>query len=39
VDLRSFTGGRGSYVATHDHYDVMPSNLADKLRRAVKEPG
>ena len=35
VDLRSFTGGRGTFAATHDHYDVMPSQLAEKLRRSV----
>jgi elongation factor G len=31
VDLRSMTGGRGSFVAVHDHYDVLPSHLATKL--------
>ena len=24
VDLRSMTGGRGSFEAVHDHYDVLP---------------
>ncbi len=31
VDLRSMTGGRGSFVAAHDHYDVLPTHLANKL--------
>jgi elongation factor G len=31
VDLRSMTGGRGSFHAVHDHYDVLPSHLASKL--------
>jgi elongation factor G len=31
VDLRSLTGGRGTFTATHDHYDPMPPNLVEKL--------
>ncbi|MDO8105992.1 elongation factor G [Isoptericola sp. b441] len=31
LDLRSLTGGRGSFTAAHDHYDVLPSHLVDKL--------
>ena len=31
VDLRSMTGGRGSFEAVHDHYDVLPSHLTSKL--------
>ncbi len=27
IDLRSMTGGRGRFRATHDHYDVLPPNL------------
>jgi elongation factor G len=27
VELRSMTGGRGRFDATHDHYDVLPSHL------------
>jgi len=34
VDLRSLTGGRGSFRAEHDHYDVLPSNLAERLAKA-----
>ncbi len=32
VDLRSLTGGRGHFVATHSHHDAVPAHLADKLR-------
>lgn len=34
VDLRSLTGGRGRFEAEHDHYDVVPSNLVDRLAKA-----
>jgi len=33
IDLRSLTGGRGRFHARHHHYDVMPQNLWDKVRR------
>jgi elongation factor G len=33
IDLRSVTGGRGQFRLTHDHYDVMPSHLAEAVRR------
>ncbi|MHB8440277.1 MAG: elongation factor G, partial [Acidimicrobiales bacterium] len=33
VDLRSITGGRGRFHAEHDHYDVVPPNLVDKLAK------
>ncbi len=29
--LRSLTGGRGRFTATHSHYDPAPPNLADKI--------
>ena len=32
VELRSMTGGRGRFVAAHDHYDVLPSHLVDVAR-------
>lgn len=32
VDLRSMTGGRGRFVAVHDHYDPVPSHLVEKVR-------
>jgi len=31
IDLRSLTGGRGRFSATHDHYDVLPAHLVDRL--------
>lgn len=31
VDLRSLTGGRGSFIADHHHYDILPTHLANKL--------
>jgi elongation factor G len=33
IDLRSLTGGRGRFKAHHDHYELMPPNLWDKVRR------
>lgn len=30
-DLRSITGGRGSFTATFSHYDPVPSHIADKV--------
>jgi elongation factor G len=33
IDLRSLTGGRGRFKARHSHYEVMPSNFWDKVRR------
>jgi len=36
IDLRSMSGGRGSFSARHDHYDVVPSNLVDKLVAAAR---
>jgi len=38
IDLRSLTGGRGSFTVEHDHYDVMPAPAAEKLRREVNGP-
>jgi elongation factor G len=37
IELRSLTGGRGRFVAAHDHYDVVPSHLVDAIRREVRE--
>ncbi|MGH9103991.1 MAG: elongation factor G, partial [Acidimicrobiales bacterium] len=31
VDLRSLTAGRGRFSMVHDHYDVLPSHLADRV--------
>ncbi len=37
IDLRSLTGGRGRFAVAHDHYDVLPSHLIDKIRKDVHE--
>jgi elongation factor G len=37
VELRSLTGGRGVFSATHDHYDVLPAHLVDKVRREARD--
>jgi elongation factor G len=34
IDLRSLTGGRGRFRAEHDHYDVVPPNLVDRMVKA-----
>lgn len=31
IELRSLSGGRGRFTAEHDHYDPVPSHLADKV--------
>jgi elongation factor G len=37
IDLRSITGGRGRFRAQHDHYDVLPAHLVDKVAKAHSE--
>ncbi|MBV8983981.1 MAG: elongation factor G [Acidimicrobiia bacterium] len=37
IDLRSLTGGRGRFKVQHDHYDLMPSHLVDKVAKAREE--
>jgi elongation factor G len=37
IDLRSLTGGRGRFEVRHDHYDVMPAHLVDKVAKASAE--
>ena len=37
VDLRSLTGGRGRFTAAHDHYEVMPPNLVERLAKAKSD--
>ncbi len=36
VDLRSVTGGRGSFTVSHDHYDVAPSNMWASVARPAR---
>ena len=35
IDLRSLTGGRGRFRAGHDHYDVLPAHLVDRMTAAA----
>jgi elongation factor G len=37
IDLRSMTGGRGRFTATHSHYDPVPSHMIGKIRAAAEE--
>jgi elongation factor G len=37
IELRSLTGGRGRFHAEHDHYDVLPANLVDSVKRDVHD--
>jgi len=39
LDLRSMTGGRGTFQAVHDHYDVLPSHLTDRLKQTPTTNG
>jgi elongation factor G len=36
IDLRSLTHGWGSFSATVDHYQEMPSHLVDRALAAAK---
>ncbi len=36
IDLRSMTGGRGRFLVSHDHYDVLPGHLVDKAAMTLK---
>jgi len=31
------TGGRGHFTSEHSHYDIAPPNLAEKVRRSVRD--
>ena len=35
IDLRSMTHGRGTFSATHSHYDPVPAHVADKITAAA----
>ncbi len=37
TELRAFTGGRGTFSATLDHYEDVPSHLAEKIVEAHKK--
>jgi elongation factor G len=34
IDLRSLTQGWGTFSASHDHYEELPSHLTDRLEKA-----
>jgi elongation factor G len=33
IDLRSITGGRGHFSVRHDHYDLLPGHLVDRVAK------
>ena len=33
------TGGRGTFVAVHDHYDLLPSHLTEKIKKSASGNG
>ena len=35
IDLRSLTGGRGRFTVSHDHYDLLPQHLLDRVAKAA----
>jgi elongation factor G len=37
IDLRSLTGGRGRFTLQHNHYDLLPSHLVDRVTKAMAE--
>jgi elongation factor G len=39
IDLRSFSGGSGSFEVEHHGYQPLPANLVEKVRQAADESG
>jgi elongation factor G len=39
VELRSMTGGRGTFSAVHDHYELLPAHLTDKVKQSAAGNG
>ena len=37
IDLRSLTQGWGTFTASHDHYELLPSHLVDKVAQEVSD--
>jgi elongation factor G len=38
ADLRSLTGGRGRFTISHDHDEVVPANLVDRIAAEALAP-
>ncbi len=38
TELRSLTGGEGSYSQSHDHYDAVPHGIAEGIIARAKKP-
>ncbi len=39
VELRSMTGGRGTFSAQHDHYELLPPHLTEKVKKSLAGNG
>ena len=37
TDLRSLTGGRGRFAVRHDHHEVVPAPIAERLAKQAAE--
>jgi elongation factor G len=37
TELRSITGGRGTFTSTLDHYEEVPAHLAEKVIEAHRK--
>jgi elongation factor G len=37
IDLRSMTGGQGTFRMEHSHYEEVPAHLADKIVAEARE--
>jgi elongation factor G len=37
IDLRSITQGWGTFTATHDHYEELPTHLTERLEKALAD--
>lgn len=37
TDLRALTGGRGRFTVRHDHHEVVPAQVADRIAKAATD--